>query len=95
MSLDRENLIRTLLTVPEAGKMTNDYLLPLSLHSTRHMDDIAYLKKKGRIGRLVLTTLDLWEGRGRRHDVFFILKGSLDIAIDNHCSRGQDLYPCP
>jgi hypothetical protein len=36
--------------------------------------DIAYLKKKGMTVRLVLTTLDLWEGRGRRHDVFFTLK---------------------
>jgi hypothetical protein len=46
MSLDRENLIRTILTMPESGKMTIDYLLPLSLPSTRHMDDIAYLKKR-------------------------------------------------
>jgi hypothetical protein len=24
-----------------------------------------------RIGRLMLTALDLWEGRGKRHDVFY------------------------
>jgi hypothetical protein len=28
--------------------------------------------KKGMIGRLMLTTLDLCEGRGRRHDVIYI-----------------------
>jgi hypothetical protein len=30
--------------LPEVGKMTIDYLLPLSLPSTRYVDDIAYLK---------------------------------------------------
>ncbi len=46
------------------------YLLPLSLPSTQHVVDIGYLKIKGRIVRLMLTTLDPWEGRGRRHNVF-------------------------
>jgi hypothetical protein len=30
--------------------------------------DTAFVFKKGRTGRLMLTTLDLWEGRGRGHD---------------------------
>ncbi len=38
--------------------------------------------KKGRIVRLVLTILDLWEGRGRRHDIIFTLNRSLDIDND-------------
>ncbi len=61
------------------------YLLPLSLPST-HVGDIVYLKITGRIVRLMLATLDLWEGRGRRHYVFLHLKcksRSLDIVIDN------------
>jgi hypothetical protein len=37
------------------------YLLPLSLPSTRNVGDIVYFKKKGRIVRLLLTTLDLWK----------------------------------
>jgi hypothetical protein len=52
------------------GKMKIVYLLPLSLPSTQHVGDIVYLKINGRIVRLMLATLDLWEGRGRRHDVF-------------------------
>jgi hypothetical protein len=50
--------------------MTINYLLPLALPSTQHVDDIAYLKRKGRIMMLMLTTLDFWEDRGRRHNVF-------------------------
>jgi hypothetical protein len=65
--------------------MTIDYLLPLSLPSTRHVDDIAYLFKKGMIERLMLTTLDLWEIRGRRHDVFFTLK--VYKLIPRHCDQ--------
>jgi hypothetical protein len=30
------------------------------------------------IGRFMLTTLDLWEGRGRRHDVFSIESVKVD-----------------
>jgi hypothetical protein len=40
----------------EVGKMKIVYLLPLSLSSTRHVGDIVYLKKKGRIVLLMLTT---------------------------------------
>jgi hypothetical protein len=49
--------------------------------------------KKGKIGRLMLTTLDLWKSRGIGHDVFFWkCKGwSLDIVIDNDPGRGNDL----
>ncbi len=70
--------------------MKIDYLLPLSLPSKRHVDDV--VKEKGRIVRLML---DLWEGRVRRHNVFFTFKRSLNIVIDNDHGRGQDLYPCP
>jgi hypothetical protein len=45
----------------EVGKMTMEYLLPLSLSTT------SLTFKKGQDP--VLTTLDLWKGRGRRHDV--------------------------
>jgi hypothetical protein len=45
-------------------------LLPLS--STRQVADIVYLRKKGRIVRLLLTTLDLWKSRGTGRDVFYI-----------------------
>jgi hypothetical protein len=34
--------------------------------------------KKGRFGRSMFTTLDLWEGRGRRQDVFFIESEKFD-----------------
>ncbi len=44
------------------------YLLP----STRHVGDIVYPKKKGRIVRLMLTTLDLWKSRGIGRVVFYI-----------------------
>jgi hypothetical protein len=47
-------------------------LLPLSLSLTGHVGDIIYLKKKGRIVRFLLTTLDLWKSRGIGRDVFFI-----------------------
>jgi hypothetical protein len=30
------------------------------------------------IGRLMLTTLVLWEGRGRRHDIFYIESVKVD-----------------
>jgi hypothetical protein len=55
----------------KVGKMTTFYLLPLplSLPSTQQVDDIAYLLKKGRVERLMLTAFDLWKGRGRKHDV--------------------------
>jgi hypothetical protein len=49
------------------------------------------------IGRLMLTTLDLWEDRGRRHDVFLHCKCkslSLDIMIDNDHGRWHDLCLC-
>jgi hypothetical protein len=47
------------------------YLLPLSLPLTQHAGDIVYLKKKSRIVRLLLTTLDLWKSLGIGRDVFF------------------------
>jgi hypothetical protein len=40
----------------EVGKIKIVCLLHLSLPSTRHVGDIIYLKKKGRIVRLMLTT---------------------------------------
>jgi hypothetical protein len=65
------------------------YLQPLSLPSRRHVDDIVYLKKKGRNVRFLLTISDLWEGRGKRHNVFFIesekfdpLKSATKIVVE-------------
>ncbi len=52
--------------------MTIDYLLPLSKPLTQQVSDIVYLKKKCRIARLRLTSLDLWKSRGIGHDVFYI-----------------------
>ncbi len=55
----------------EVGKMKIIYLLPLSLPSTscqRHR----LPSKKGRIVRLLLTTLDLWKSQGIGCDVFYI-----------------------
>jgi hypothetical protein len=43
------------------GKMTTLYLLRLPLPSTQQVDNIAYLLKKGRVERLMLTTLYLWK----------------------------------
>ncbi len=51
--------------------MTTTYLRHIPLPSTQQVDDTAFVLKKGRIGRLT-PTLDLWEGRGRRQDVFYI-----------------------
>ncbi len=51
--------------------MTIDYLL-LYLYLYLLHDISLTFKKKGRMVRLMLTTLDLWEVRGRRHDVFYI-----------------------
>jgi hypothetical protein len=51
------------------GKMTTFYLRPLPLPLTQQVDDLDYLSKEGRVERLMLTTFDLWEGRGRRHNV--------------------------
>jgi hypothetical protein len=48
---------------------TFDIHIPLP--STQQVADTAFVFKKGRIGRLMLTTLDLWEGRGRRRDFFY------------------------
>jgi hypothetical protein len=77
--------------------MTIYYLLPLSLPTTWHVDDIAYLKKRGRIVRLMLTTLDLLESRGKRHDVegkIFILatrqQPDVEVGI-NTCKNFQIL----
>ncbi len=56
-----------------------------------------FILKKGRIERLLLTTLDLWEGRGRRQVVFYIksvevhLSTSGSTTIDNDCRRGRNL----
>jgi hypothetical protein len=52
--------------------MTTSYLGHIPLPSTQQVDAKAFVFKKGRIERLMLTTLDHWEGRGRRHDVFYI-----------------------
>jgi hypothetical protein len=54
----------------EVGKMTIDYLLPPSKPSTRQVANIVYLKKKCRIARLRLTSLDLWKSRGIGGNVF-------------------------
>ena len=48
---------------PEVGKNVN--LLP----STQQVNYLAYFLKKGRVERSMLTTFDLWKGRGRRHGV--------------------------
>jgi hypothetical protein len=91
INLELSSQIRCSGPPAEVGKMMTVYLLPLSLPLTQPVDDIAYLFKKGRIGRLMLTTLGLWEGRGRRHDVFLHLKcksPSFDIEINkNQCRR--------
>jgi hypothetical protein len=52
--------------------MTTTYLRHIPLPSIQQVEDKAFVFKKGRTGRLTLTTLDLWEGRGRRQDVFYI-----------------------
>ncbi len=51
------------------------HLLPSTYTSTFYPTGRRHtfcLKKKGKIGRLMLTILDIWEGRGRRHNVFYI-----------------------
>jgi hypothetical protein len=48
----------------EVGKMMTSYLRHIHLPSTQQVTDTAFVFKKGKIGRLTLTTLDLWEGRG-------------------------------
>ncbi len=58
----------------EVDEMTIDYLLPLSKPSTPQVADIVYLKKKCRIARLRLISLDLWKSRGIGRNVFFTLK---------------------
>jgi hypothetical protein len=57
--------------VAEVGKMTTFYLQHIPLPSTQQVEDLAYLLKKGRVERLMLTTFNLWkgQGRGRRHDL--------------------------
>ncbi len=79
------------------GQNDDHHLLPLSLPPTQPVNDIAYLLKKGRIERWMLTTLDLWEGRGRSHDVFYIesvkvpLLTSGSTTINNGRGRAHDL----
>jgi hypothetical protein len=51
---------------------TYTYLRHIPLPSIQQVDGTAFVFKKGRIGRLTLNTLDLWKGRGRRHDVFYV-----------------------
>jgi hypothetical protein len=51
--------------------MTTFYLRPIPLPSTQQVDDIAFVFKKGRVARSMLTTFDLWKGRGRGHDLWF------------------------
>jgi hypothetical protein len=53
----------------EVGKMTTFYLWPIPLPSTQQVDDLAYLLKKGRVERSMLSAFDLWKDRGRRHDL--------------------------
>jgi hypothetical protein len=45
-------------SLAEVGKMKIVYLLPLSLPST-HVGNIVYLKKRVRVMRFLLATLDL------------------------------------
>jgi hypothetical protein len=49
--------------------MTIDYLLPVSAFDI--VDDTL---KKGRIARLMLSTLGLWEGRGRKARCFLYIE---------------------
>ncbi len=51
--------------------MTTFYLRPIPLPSTQQVDDIAFVFKKGRVARSMLTIFDLWKGRGRGHDLWF------------------------
>jgi hypothetical protein len=51
------------------GKLVNFSLLFIYLRHDMSMTLLTF-KKKGRTVRLMLTTLDLWEGRGRRHECF-------------------------
>ena len=64
--------------ISRGGQNEDVYLLPPSLTSTRHVGDIVYLKKKGRIVRFLLTTLVLWKSRGKGRDVFFIESEKFD-----------------
>ncbi len=71
--------------VPEVGKMTTFYLRPIPLPSTQQVDDLAYLLKKCRGERSMLTTFDLWKGRGRRHDL------SLTESVKFHPLKSRHL----
>jgi hypothetical protein len=41
------------------------YFRPIPLPSTQQVNNLAYLFKKGRVERSMLTTFNLWKGRGR------------------------------
>jgi hypothetical protein len=49
----------------------NDDLRPIPLPLIQQVDDLAFVFKKGRVKRSMLTTFNLWKGkgRGRRHDI--------------------------
>jgi hypothetical protein len=81
------------------GGGKNDNLLPststVPLPLTQQFDELAYLLKKGKVERLMLTTFDLWEGQGRRHDISLHRKcksTSFYIEIDQDRCRRLDLW---
>jgi hypothetical protein len=67
----------------EVGKMKIVYLLPLSLPSTRHIGDIAYLKK-GQDRAVTAYNLRPLEKSRYGARCFFTLKRSLEIVIDSN-----------
>jgi hypothetical protein len=73
---------------PEVGKLKIVYLRHLPLPTTQQVAETAYLLKKGRIGRLELFTLDFGKV-GVEGTMFFTLKRSLEIVIDNDQQRSQ------
>jgi hypothetical protein len=69
--------------------MTTSYLRHIPLPSTQQFDNTAIVFKKDRNERLTLTTLDLREGRGRRHNVFYI--GSVKVPPSTSRSTKIDV----
>jgi hypothetical protein len=75
--------------------MTTFYLWPIPLPSTQQVDDLAYLFKKGRAERSMLTTFDLWKGRCRRHNLSLHWKckiPSFDMEVDKDRCRRLNLW---
>jgi hypothetical protein len=58
------------------------YLPPLPLPSTQLVVDLAYLLKKGRVERSMLTTFDLWKGQGRSKKTDKQIEGMTFLYIE-------------